>query len=471
MSLKTAIERLYKPEYMIKSSPTEEKRSYDTKKIYSTLIKFSWPAALESMLVGLISFIDSVMVGKVSSDAIAAVGVTNQPRLVFFAVFFAINVGVTAIVSRRKGEEDREGANRCMGQAFSLCLILGIVLGGIALVFSRPLIRFAGAGDDILDDAVVYFQITMVGLAFTSLMMVLNAAQRGVGDTRIAMVTNLSANAVNIVLNYFLINGIWIFPRLEVKGAAIATLCGNITGFLIALKASRGKYGFLRLTFHNCTNFKLQDFKLLWSISSSAAVEQLFIRAGFFTYAVLVAKLGTDAFATHQICMSIINLSFSVGDGLGIGASALVGQGLGQKRPDLAEIYGKASQRIGVIISTALVLLFAFGGELLMKMFTKDPQIIDMGVKLLYIVAVCSPIQISNVIFTGCLRGAGDTKYVAVTSFISIAVFRTLLTYLFCYTFELGLVGAWLSLLVDQAMRFTFSMTRFNRGKWKDIKI
>lgn len=470
MSLKSAVGRLYKPEHLIKS-PAPNDGSYDAKKIYSTLIKFSWPAALEAMLVGFISFADSIMVGKISSDAIAAVGVTNQPRFIFFAVFFALNVGVTAIVSRRKGEGDGEGANRCMGQAFTLCVALGIVLCALALIFARPLISFAGAGEDIIDDAVDYFRITMVGLSFTSLMMVINAAQRGVGDTRTAMVTNLTANTVNIILNYFLINGIWIFPRLGVRGAAIATLTGNITGFLIALWAARKKNSFLRLTLKNCMSFNIKDLKLITGISSSAAVEQLFIRIGFFVYAMLVAKLGTDAFATHQICMSIINLSFCVGDGLGMGASALVGQGLGQRRPDLSAVYGKVSQRIGVLISAVLVMIFVFGGRLLMMLFTKETDIVETGVKLLYIVAVSSPVQISNVIYTGCLRGAGDTKFAAVSSFISIGVLRPLFTYLFCYTFGLGLIGAWLSLLADQVTRFTFSVVRFNRGKWKSIRI
>ncbi|NLA72629.1 MAG: MATE family efflux transporter, partial [Clostridiales bacterium] len=293
----------------------------------------------------------------------------------------------------------------------------------------------------------------------------------GAGDTRTAMVTNLTANAVNIVLNYFLINGIWFFPRLEVKGAATATLVGNITGFIIAFIASRRKGGFLRLTLRNCISFDFENLKLIFGISSSAAVEQLFIRIGFFSYAVLVAKLGTNAFATHQICMSIINLSFCVGDGLGIGASSLVGQSLGRKRADLAAVFGKVSQRIGLLISIGLMLLFAFGGRFLMSLFTKDEEIIVTGIDLLYLVALSSPFQISNVIYTGCLRGAGDTRYVAISSFISIGVLRPVFTYLFSYTLGLGLIGAWLSLFVDQVTRYGFSLIRFNKGKWKEIKI
>ena len=470
MGIKTAAQHLYKPEYLIKSPPPPD-GSYDTRSVYSALLRVSWPAVLEALLIGLVSFADSIMVGRVGSAAIAAVGVTNQPRFLFFSVFFALNIGVTAIVSRRRGENDRERANRCLGQAFSVCILLSAVLCVVALTFSRPLIAFAGAGEDIIDDAVTYFNITMVGMTFTALSMVLNAAQRGSGNTRIAMVTNLAANGVNVVLNYLLISGNLGFPRLEVKGAAIATLTGNLVCFFIAFVSVLRKDKFVRLSLGCCVRFDSQTLRLILKIGSSAAIEQIFMRIGFFTYAVLVAKLGTQALATHQICMSIINLSFCVGDGLGIAASSLVGQSLGRRRPDMASVYGKASQRVGLLISAALFLLFLLGGELLMSLFTDDAEIIATGVKLLLIVAVTSPGQISQVIFTGCLRGAGDTRYVAAVSLVSIALVRPVLTYVFCYPLGLGLVGAWLSLLFDQYTRLLFSMLRFSKGKWKSIRV
>ncbi len=468
--MKTALYRLYKPEYLVKTPPPDD-GSYDTKRVYTSLLRFSWPAALEAVLIGLLTFVDTIMVGQVSPAAIAAVGVTNQPRFIFFAVFFALNVGVTAIVSRRKGEDDRESANLCLGQAFSICVLLSIVLCAASIVFARPLLRLAGAGDDIIDDAAIFFDLTMVGMTFTALTMVMNAAQRGSGNTRIALVTNLAANIVNITLDWLLICGHLGFPRLEVKGSGIATLSGNIVGFIIALVSVLRKGGYIRLSLKNCRRPDMPTIRRLFKISSSAASEQLFIRIGFFIYAMLVAKLGTEALATHQICMSIINLSYCVGDGLGMGAAALVGQSLGRKRADLAAVYGKASQRIGLLVSVMLVLVFLFGGRFLLILFTDEAPIIAAGIKLLYIVAISSPFQISNVVYTGCLRGAGDTKYVAVSSFISIGVIRPFMTWLFCYAFGLGLIGAWLSLLLDQIMRYLFAMVRFSRGKWKNIKV
>ncbi|NMP37435.1 MAG: MATE family efflux transporter [Clostridiales bacterium] len=464
------VKKLFEPDKLIKASDWVGEKP-GTREVYSTLWRVAWPSALESVLVGLIAFFDTVMVGTVGSSAIAAVGLTNQPRLVFFAVFFALNVGVTAVVSRRRGQEDSRSANRCLGQAVMLVIIISVILCAVAVVFSRPFLYFAGANEDTIEDSVSYFRITMVGMSFTALGMVINAAQRGSGNTRISMTTNLTANIINIVLNYLLIGGNFGFPRLEVRGAAIATLMGNIVACVMSIISVSRQGRFLKLRLKYCFTFDRENLALITKIASSAAVEQVFMRIGFFLYAKIVASLGTQAFATHQICMSIINLSFTFGDGLGIAASSLVGQNLGRKRPDLSSVYGKAGQRVGFVISMMLFVLFSCFGRQLMGLFTDEQPIISTGVKILYIVAFSSIAQVSQVIFSGCLRGAGDTKYVAVTSLVCIALVRPVVTYLFCYTASWGVIGAWASLIIDQYMRLAFSFSRFEKGKWKKIKI
>lgn len=195
------------------------------------------------------------------------------------------------------------------------------------------------------------------------------------------------------------------------------------------------------------------------------------MRIGFFSYVKIVAALGTTAFATHQICMSIINFSYSIGDGLSIAVSALVGQYLGRKRPDLSQVFSKAATRIGLFFASAMFILFAFFGSELMKIFSRETDIVTLGAQLLLIVAFASPGQITQLVFSGTLRGAGDTKYVAYMSLISICLIRPVLTYILCYPLEFGLIGAWFSLFVDQYTRLMLTAVRFSRGKWKKIEV
>jgi len=300
----------------------------------------------------------------------------------------------------------------------------------------------------------------------------INAAQRGAGNTKISMTTNLTANLVNLIFNYLLIGGHLGFPKLGVAGAAIATVLGSIVGFGMALYSVLGRrHHFLCLRSPAPWSFDKGTMKSLTHISSSALVEQVFMRIGFFTYAKIVAGLGTDAFATHQICMNIMSMSFTFGDGLQVACAALVGQNLGAKRPDLSIIYGKVGQRIALCISALLSLLFFTCAGPLMRLFTTDAEIVREGIPLLYITAIVTYAQISQVVYSGCLRGAGDTRYVAMVSMVSIMVVRPLLSYVLCYPIGMGLIGAWVGVLIDQYMRLFATMPRFSSGKWTKIQV
>ena len=449
---------------------------YNTGDFYKNFIKVAWPATMESVLLGLVNFIDSIMVSTQGSTAVAAVGLTNQPRFIFYAVFFAFNIGVTAIVSRRKGENDREDANRCLAQALSLCMILGVILVSVAIYFAEPLLRFSGAKDDTIVMSTSYFRITMVGMLFTSISLIINAAQRGSGNTRISMTTNMTANIVNCAFNALLINGLFFFPKLGVTGAAIATMLGNITSCAMSVYSVSHPERFLHLRLSSLFKFQKRNLLLIFKISSSAAIEQVFMRFGFFIVAKMIAELSTVDFATHTICMSIVNLSFCFGDGLGVAASSLVGQNLGKKRPDYSIVYGKTAQRIGFCIAILLMLLFTLGGDMLINLFmTKgEPEavtIVSVGVKILMILAAITPAQISQVIYSGCVRGAGDTTYAAVVSLVCIAVVRPITTYLMCYVFSFGVIGAWIAMAIDQYLRLAFMFVRFSGGKWARVKV
>jgi putative MATE family efflux protein len=367
------------------------------------------------VLISMMTVVDTVMVSSIGPFAIAATGLTNQPRMIFMAFFFSLNTGVTAVVSRRKGENNIQAANKALAQAMMLCVSMSGILCAVSFLVAEPLLMFAGAQEDTIAPALVYFRITMVGMMFASLGLTINAAQRGCGNTQISMRTNLIANIVNVCFNYLLINGV-CFSRGSVFSARPSPPC-SATSPRARFPSTRfpNPSGFY-IRPRDCLKYDRKIVRLLFGISSSAALEQLFVRVGFFAYTKIVASLGTVSMATHQICMSIINLSYSFGDGLGTASASLVGQSLGGRRPDVAAVYGKASQRVGLLVSLGLVILFTAGGRMLMGLFTNETEIIDIGQKLLFVVAASSPGQISNVVFTGSLRGAGDTKYVAYTS-------------------------------------------------------
>ena len=462
----------FEPETLV--SPRHRKGPLPTAgEAYRRSLSLAWPSALESVLVALVSSVDTMMVGGLGPAAISAVGITSQPRFLLMTPIIALNTGVTAIVARRKGEGNIDGACRSLKQALMFCLFFCLLMVTGALFFARELLTLAGAQADFIDLGVEYYRIIMCGQFFACLGMTINAAQRGFGNTKVSMRSNVAANLVNLVFNYLLINGIWFFPRLATRGAAIATAIGSLVAFCMALSSvlRPAAPGVLTLRSNTPWRFDRRTVGSIFKVASSTFVEQIFMRFGFFTYASLVARLGTIEFATHQICMNIINVSFGFSDGFGIASTSLVGQELGAKRPDLAMLYGKVGQRCSLCIGILLAVFFTIFRREMILLFNDDPAIVALGATIMFIVAATCLVQTSQVVISGCLRGAGDSKYVALTSFISIAAIRPALSWLLCYPVGWGLIGAWIGLFGDQFLRFVLNYIRFRGGKWSAIEL
>ena len=341
----------------------------------------------------------------------------------------------------------------------------------LAIVFAEPVLRLAGTAEDTHAPAVAYFRIISGGMIFNVVSMVINAAQRGAGNTKIAMRTNIVSNSVNIVCNYLLINGHFGFPKLGVQGAAIATVIGTVAACCMSIFSLTNHDRFLYFRVVKKIGFDKRSLESLANLGSSTLAEQIFLRIGFLTYSAIVARLGTNAFAAHQVGMNILSISFSFGDGLSVAAVALVGQSLGEKRPDLAKIYGGICQRLGVCFASILCVIFLTCSSPIFRLFSDDAEVLGYGAFLMRMISLIIFMQITQVIYTGCLRGGGDTKFTAFVSLISVAMIRPFSGWLFCYPLNMGLLGAWLGLTVVQLMRLTLSYLRFKSGKWTRYKI
>ena len=439
--------------------------------MFRNALLVAWPSILESFLVALVGVIDTVMVSSLGSYAIAAVGLTTQPKFICLAVFISLNVAVSALVARRRGEDDRESANSILVQALVITIGLTVVISAAAVIFADPIIRLAGSAEDTHEAAVSYFRIISGGMVFNVLSMVINAAQRGAGNTKIAMRTNIVSNGVNIIFNYLLIGGHFGFPRLEVAGAAVATVIGTVFACGMSIFSVLKKDRFLSLLSVKKIGFDRRSLRSLADLGASTLAEQIFLRIGFLTYAIIVARLGTTAFAAHQVGMNIMSISFSFGDGLSVAAVALVGRSLGEKRQDLAKIYGAICQRMGLTFSIILCIIYVTCGEMIFTLFSDETVILKYGSMIMDMIAVIVFMQITQVIYSGCLRGGGDTKFVALVSLVSVAFFRPFSGWLFCYPLGMGLTGAWIGLAIDQFCRLAMTFFRFKSGKWTMHKI
>jgi Na+-driven multidrug efflux pump len=154
-----------------------------------------------------------------------------------------------------------------------------------------------------------------------------------------------------------------------------------------------------------------------------------------------------------------------------IAASALVGQNMGRKRPDISILYGKICQRIATAMSIILSCMFVFLRVPLVSLFSETPEVVNTASNIMLFIAVITFGQTSQVVYSGCLRGAGDMKFIAITSLISIGILRPSVSYILCYLTPLGVYGAWVGLGIDQFVRMLTAAWRFSSGKWTKIKI
>lgn len=453
-------------------SPHKAVGKLDSSKSYfSSLLQIAWPSALESVLVFLIGSVDLMMVGTIGTLAIAAVGITSQPRLIVLALISSLNIGVTTVVARRVGEKDQDGANKCLRQSLAINVCIAIVMSSLGYIFAQQILVFSGATSEYIDYAIAYFKPLMVSIVFTSISLTINAAQRGSGRTKISLRTNLTANIVNLIFNFLLINGIWIFPECGVAGAGYATVIGSATGCMMSIYSLLQKDGFLSVWAKVGYRFDKKTISSITKISSSAVIEQLCLRIGIFMFMRIVAGFGATAFATHQTCSSIQEISFAFGDGISVATSALLGQALGRKRPDEAIILGKIGQRFAFMVSTVLFFVFMFAGKYLILLYDDNPEVIAMGSTVMIIIAFTTHVQTSRLVMSGALRGAGDTKYVAFLALLCVVIIRPVSAVVLCYVLDLGLNGAWIAMLIDQVVRATLGYRRFSSGKWSKIEV
>ncbi len=436
-------------------------------------MQMAWPAVCESFFVALAGMIDSLMVSSIGSYAVAAVGLTTQPKFMGLALFIALNVSVSALVARRRGEKKQREANQILLVAVLFILASIVVVSALCVGFANPIIRFCGSAEDTHETAVIYFRIIMGGMIFNVISMGINAAQRGSGNTVIAMRTNVTSNVVNVIGNYLLIDGHFGFPALGIYGAAIATVFGTVVACIMSICSLLDKDNFVSIQYIIKEKVKpsLVPLRSIIGVGYSVFIEQLLMRIGFMSTAMMAAGMGTAAMAAHQVGMNIMGLTFSFGDGMQVAAVALIGRSLGEGSPEKAKEYGRACRRIGFCISIVVAVVYFLGGEALYRLFFEEENIVAYGVQIIRVIIVVVLFQVSQVIYMGCLRGAGDTTYTAVASTISVTIIRTLFSYVCGIVLAGGIVGIWLGVLADQISRFLFASIRFRKGKWTEIKI
>ncbi|MDD4291424.1 MAG: MATE family efflux transporter [Clostridia bacterium] len=429
------------------------------------ILRISIPAVLESLLTTMTSMIDSKMVSSLGIAAISAVSVTNQPRLFILCIFFAINTTVSSLTARYFGKGDRDGANRILATALVGVFILGLIIGGLCIVFAEPIMKICSNQPDTMADSVAYFRIVAGGILFNVIFMVINASLRGCGYTKLTLVSNIASCAVNIVLNYMLIEGHWGAPALGIKGAALATVGGTIVAMFICFVFIIKKSFYISIFYYIKQKLKLTMRCVLemWEMLRKIVLENLLTRVGFLISGMIAARTGSLSMSVYSIGMHLLNVNFALGSGMQTAAVALVGKSFGAGNTEEIKSYSKQILKFGAIASIVLSAAFIVLGKPYYSFFGDNDTFITMGAISCIIIGLISPIQTAQIIYSGIFQGVGDVRYTMIASIISVTLVNTLVNFVAVYVFNAGVWGIWCGMFVSQIVKMLMLHIRYKK--------
>ena len=421
---------------------------------------------LEMVMESLFALSDVFFVARLGASAVATVGLTESLMIVVYTMAMGLAISGTAIVARRVGEKNADGAGRAAVQVILLGTVVAGALSLIGAVCAPALLRIMGATDDVLVTGTTFARVMLGGSWTAFLLFVVNATFRGAGDAAVSMRVLWLANGINIVLGPMLIFGLGPFPELGVTGAAVATTIGRGTGLLYALTRLVRGTGHLRVR----RELLVVEFDTMASMLRLSVNGTFQVLVGSLSWIVLVrlmANFGSAAMAGYTIAVRMVMFAMLPAWGLGNAAATMVGQALGAKNPDRAAQAVWTAARYNVVFLGIMGLGFVIFARPIVGGFTNDPAVADVAVYGLRMIAYGFPLFAFGMTLTQSFNGAGDT---ATPTRINIGVFWLFeipLAWLLATQTAMGLHGVFVSITAAYSLLAGVSALMFRRGHWK----
>ena len=450
----------------VRESLQDNDNDYTSGRIGRALGLLAIPMMLEMSMESVFAVVDIAFVSRLGTDAIAAVGITEALITVLYAVAVGLGMGVTAMVSRRIGAQEREAAARVTGQAIWIGAALSLLIGIPGIIYAADMLRMMGASDSVVETGSGFAAVLLGGSASILYLFILNAAFRGAGDATVALRSLWLANGLNIVLDPCLIFGLGPFPEIGVTGAAVATTIGRSIGVIYQLWYLFDGRGRLRFRLRNLAVAPKVMMRML--VISTGGVGQFLIATSSWIIVMrIIALYGSTAVAAYTIGLRMFEFIWLPSCGLGNAAATLVGQNLGAGKPERAEQSTWRAARYNLIFMTTVGLLLVALAPGLAGLFSNDPEVLRYGTACLRILAVGVPMYAIGMIVTQALNGAGDTVTPTVLNFICFWVLQIPLAYWLATDVSMGPNGVFAAIVVSESLVTILSVIVFRRGRWK----
>lgn len=432
------------------------------------VFNLAWPVIGENFLETLLGIVDTLMVARLGTAAIAGVGTSLQVMFFLIAALSALSVGSNVLVAQAFGARRLDEASHLARQTILWSILLSIPLAVVGFLLAGPVIRLFGVEPEVARIGTEYLRVTMATVVVMVVLFIGGGALRGVGDSQTPMRVTALANVVNAFLTYGLIFGVAGLPALGAVGSAWGSFLSRLLAAVLLLAVMwRGRQG---VSIGGGGNW-LPELPVAGSvlrIGVPAALEQLLTSAGFTVMTVIVAGLGTTALAAHRIAFNALSLSFLPGFGFAIAATALVGQSVGAREPEEGAQAAAIATRWGMAWMAAMgVLSFIFATPI-MRLFSPEPEVIRMGVAAIRAVALAQPFWAILFVQAGALRGLGNTTFPLRAN--TAGIWATMgIAWLAVEYFNGGIAHVWSAFLLTSPLMAVVLWWRFRREveEWK----
>ena len=430
----------------------------------------AYPVVLTNLSMTAMGFVDTAMVGRLGPTPLAAVGFSGIWLWTLVVAFFGAASGVQTFVSQADGAGRTRETGAWAWQAIwvvtppvvLLCVILGLAV--------EPFLALLGPSAELQVSAAEYVRPRLFGLAAIPIAMALGSFFRGLGDTHTPLWATLAANVVNAVLNYGLIFGRLGLPEWGVSGAAVGTTVAEWfqLGLLLLFFGRRS----IRERCHTrLVAPALEKIRRFVYTSAPIGGQWLLGMASYALFSTLIARMGDAAMAASQAFVVLLSLSFMQMSGISAGASTLMGRYIGAGDPRSARRSFWSGQKLAAVLAAAIAAMFLIAPELLLRIFTSDPEVLRLGRPLVQLGAAFQVFDAFGIVAEGSLRGAGDTRWPLAVHTVLAWMFYLPLAYLLGVTLGGGLTGAWIGATAYVIALSAAFVWRFQSGAWEKIEI
>ena len=434
---------------------------------YITLFALAMPIIIQNLIMALLYFVDSVIVGGLGTDSIAAVGLSNQYFFIIELWLFGTTSGTAIFTAQMWGKGDKKSINKVL----LMCLIVGLISAGsmaiLAEFFPLEILGLFSKDQLVLDIGAKYMRIVAAGSVMFAVTVSLSAVLRSMGKVKLPMIVSSAALIINTFLGYSLVYGKFGFPELGVYGAAVGVVISKFIEMTILVVVVWVTVPDLRLSLLDFKRLKPAFVKEYFSVSLPVIITELIWSIGVSFYVAAYATIGTDAMAARTIVSYIEKIGWVVFIGVGNACSVMIGHAIGAGRMDEVKLFTRRFVKLFTIMAVVVGILYIVSAPIVVQFYDISETTKILAIKCAYAAAAFLWVRIMNyLIFIGFIRSGGDTKFGMFGDIGSVWLVGVPAAYLAAHVFHLPVYWAYALITLEEVVKLLIALPRFLSYKW-----